>query len=129
MERDRVIAQVEERLGFEVNFPSERISDVPVPPPYSVVPVVDSGARPRDGGVESDLRIATRYIRLYVARVERFVRAAMELDVLLGHTRSPLSLRGLPTAPSQKDTRSSRPRDEPAQPKTPITTAPESLRD
>jgi hypothetical protein len=93
MKRDRVFADIEERLRLEPDFSTERIRDVRVPPSYPLVAVIDGGTGTRHGRVKFDLGIAKRQIGVYVARIERFVQAAMELDVLLRHvlrlTRGP----------------------------------------
>jgi ketosteroid isomerase-like protein len=85
VKRDRVFADVEERFRLKPNLPTEGIRDVRVPPSYPLVAVVDGGTGTRHGRVKFDLGIAKRQIGVYVARIERFVQATMELDVLLRH--------------------------------------------
>ena len=85
MKRDRLFADVEERLRLEPNFPTERIRDFRVPSSYPLVAVVGGGTGTRHGRVKFDLGIAKRQIGVYVARIERFVQAAMELNILLRH--------------------------------------------
>jgi hypothetical protein len=86
MKRNRVFADIEECLRLEPRFPTERIRDVRVPPSYPLVAaVVDGGTGTRHGRAKFDLGIAKRQIGVYVARIERFVQATMERDVLLRH--------------------------------------------
>ena len=59
------------------------VREVSIPPPHSVVAVVDGAAGNRHRRMELDLRIAERDECLYVAGVERLHGAAMAIHVLL----------------------------------------------
>ena len=85
MECDRVFAKIEEDLRLKAKFPSEDVLKISMPPPDAVVTVVDAAAGHRDGRVEFDRRIAAGDERLHVPRIERFVRATVEINVLLRH--------------------------------------------
>jgi hypothetical protein len=85
MESDRVLAEVEKDLRLHPDFPAEHLLKISMPPPDSIVTPVDSATGHRHGRVKFDLWIAVGDERLDVSRIERFVRATVELDVLLRH--------------------------------------------
>ena len=80
VERDRVLSDIEERLRLDANRTAKRICDLRMPPPHTVVAVIDGGTGTRHSRMKFDLRIAERQVGLYVAAVERCVRAAMKLS-------------------------------------------------
>src|SRR2546428_122133 len=88
LHRQRILAEIEERLGFDANLLTPSVLEVLMPHAQSVVPAVDGAPNCRKRGVPLDARIAQRDDRFYVAAVECFDGAAMELDVLLRHAVS-----------------------------------------
>src|SRR2546422_8308602 len=91
LEHERVLAEVEVGLGLYASPALPCVGNVSIVGPYPVVPKVDA-VDLRKHRVKLDARIGNRDKRLEVARVERLVCPAVELDVLLRHSRSPSTI-------------------------------------
>jgi hypothetical protein len=68
VERERVLAEIEERLGLGPNL-FKGVVDFSLPPPQAIVPVVDGAADRRQRGVELCAGVAQGDERIYIARV------------------------------------------------------------
>jgi hypothetical protein len=84
-EGERLITEVEERLGFDEKFISPYVLELSLEPPKPIVPLVDAAANCRKHRVDLDFRIAERDPRLYIARAVRLHNPAVEVNVLLRH--------------------------------------------
>jgi hypothetical protein len=88
-EGERVLTELEERLGFDTKFISPYLLELSLEDPNPIVPLVDAAANRREHRLDLDLRIAEREARLYVSRAVRLHDAAVEIDVARRHARSP----------------------------------------
>src|SRR5207302_8574369 len=90
-EGERVLAEVEVRLGFDTDLIAPRGLGISMPPAQVIVPAQDVSAdRSPECGVELDARSAVDDERFYVTRVERLGCPTNQLDIALRHPRSPL---------------------------------------